>query len=187
MSSGLINLLQKVLKTSKQNINAVEKLIAILEGDNINNANVEDVYNESNIIHKDDITHGSFNFRDDNIILWDKTFEELNDLENLYPNSCESSSNNEWIYKDLPFETQDNLNETLEKKTGTDKTSELITPLSKLSKDEEDKLLYSMFQSAINNVKNIMGISESEKGYNDEVNKEADRLFQLWMDTNKLI
>ncbi len=56
-----------------------------------------------------------------------------------------------------------------------------ITPLSKLSKKNQDILLKQLFNEAKFNVENLLNIKNSDPEFVTEVCKESDRLLDVWM------
>ncbi len=203
---GLINLLYEVLESSKRNILVIEKLISVLESDIGGTSDEEEnlSYNKNKIRENKFNKYESFNFREDNLS-WEQPFNELNELNefdahNITDNDQEYYKLSELIpeWNNIPYmesPTGDSIDfqpktsaehgpssDNLETKQVCD---ELITPLSKLSFDERDKLLFSMYQNAKNNVKNIIGVPEHANNFEGEVTKEADRLLQVWMEVNK--
>jgi len=60
-----------------------------------------------------------------------------------------------------------------------------ITPLSRLNDKEVEELEKSILNQAIYNINEILQIDKSDPSYKTNVLAEADRLLNVWMETNK--
>lgn len=198
---GLINLLLQVLESSKRNISVVEKLIFILEQE-AGDCNYLEEQNEiQEMLKTSEVDrYQSSNFREDNLP-WNQTSIYMNNLEDMnwdsYNDDPPEFAHSKSELGDGPEESLCKLHIQTDERIGftgeaecedapeseQKPESEMITPLSKFSFEEQHKLLFSIFLSAKNNVRDTIGISEQAECFEEEVQKEADRLFQLWLES----
>lgn len=180
--TGLIALLQEVLITSKRNIEVVEKLLYILEKDT-NDLKYDYIHGFSIPDYREDNLEDIQPFIEDIIYSEDTNLQEsqeileTQEIQNILDDKNEMDTMLRKIKNTQQHQTS--------KETSDEYNSPTITPLSKLSSREQEKLLYKLFIDAKHNIKNIVGISEKDEKFSSEVEKEADRLLEVWLEINK--
>jgi hypothetical protein len=124
--------------------------------DKTNNVNVNDELREDNIEYSNDVS---------------KDFYDLED-------------NTDFILKKrIHYHKEQGTYE--EPKIAIEKKIPTIDPLLTISPEDRDVITKSIFKEAIYNVETLMNISRNDSSFETSLNKEADRLLDVWRELRR--
>jgi len=168
---SLIDLLKEYIDSSKKNIMLTEKILSLLTKDADESSHVH-IQKEENkeVIHTNKKIEE--HTRHDNL----SQFDEIDEVDEIMQRRIElHKKQGTYIYP------------TEEKKIHKPHydNAPKITPFSMLNLDEQNEVAYKIFKDAQFNVKNLMDIDEKSDQFLTAVEKEADRLLEVWMLANR--